>query len=549
MGAGTISIEEVNIDELGQQKNVIPEIKVTPDDLEDYQFSFENFRNNLLPSMGQLYKDVAHMVTNPVETFGALKDLSVGIAQHGMNESGFKTYETPTDEMKISSAAYDYMKQRYGGVNNLLRTLETDPAGFLTDAMVVFGGAGFTAMKAGSGLSKITGLTKAGGTISKAGQTISNVAKYGDPLYFGLQAPIKNTAKYGAATLSGIPVVAYEQAINMGNRASQAYKDAMRGVDTPESIVTDIKSGIKDARSLAGKEYGARMSDLDLSSSIDYQPIKDLYKQQKKDLTKLSGTTSTYLTKSDSQKLNELGRIIDKYIKRKPKINRTLEGADFMRKEINAKFPENASKPVQSVWTQTKQKLINEIDSSASGYRNVQKGHEKALNIIGDIEKSLSAGDKAQVQTGINKILSIAKNAGSKQYQLDLLNELYRRTGIDVVGSAAGLSFKDPVSYRGLTAGGISGVGAGASPLMYGGMFDPVIAGGATALLGIGGSPRLGGELSYLLGQSTRIPGVGNRGINRALYGSLLGQELATAPYEGKFNIDDIDPTNILGIL
>ena len=35
MGAGTISIEEVNIDELGQQKNVIPEIKVTPDDLED----------------------------------------------------------------------------------------------------------------------------------------------------------------------------------------------------------------------------------------------------------------------------------------------------------------------------------------------------------------------------------------------------------------------------------------------------------------------------------------------------------------------------------
>ncbi|MCY4608805.1 MAG: hypothetical protein OXD40_09445 [bacterium] len=87
---------------------------------------------NFLPSLSQNAADIWHAITNPVETARGLGELGLGIAQQASVDPR-RDVDPSLDFRDVSRAAGQAMADRYGGWNEIKRTIATDPAGVLLD--------------------------------------------------------------------------------------------------------------------------------------------------------------------------------------------------------------------------------------------------------------------------------------------------------------------------------------------------------------------------------------------------------------------------------
>lgn len=116
--------------------------------------------SNLGPSAKQFAQDMVQPILHPVDTFNALKSIA-------------------TDE-NARAAVVDALKERYGGVENIKRTIATDPVGALGDVASIFTGGG--ALVKGLGYAgKVSKLEQLGNTAKKVGNAI-------DPINLATQA-------------------------------------------------------------------------------------------------------------------------------------------------------------------------------------------------------------------------------------------------------------------------------------------------------------------------------------------------------------------------
>jgi hypothetical protein len=82
-----------------------------------------------IPSSGLKYaKDMAYPVMHPQETVESLGNLASGV----LHKTPF--YPGVQDDEKYADAVGQHMKDRYGGIDNIGRTVRDDPVGFLGDA-------------------------------------------------------------------------------------------------------------------------------------------------------------------------------------------------------------------------------------------------------------------------------------------------------------------------------------------------------------------------------------------------------------------------------
>jgi hypothetical protein len=111
-------------------------------------------------------KNIWQAITSPVETGKALGKTALGGIQKAI--PGEQGSEASFDQ------AVDFFKERYGGDANIRQTISQDPVGFLSDVVSVLGGVG-TGLSVAGKISKV-------GQLSKAGQTVSKVAQFADPI-------------------------------------------------------------------------------------------------------------------------------------------------------------------------------------------------------------------------------------------------------------------------------------------------------------------------------------------------------------------------------
>jgi hypothetical protein len=142
---------------------------------------------------------------------------------------------------------------------------------------------------------------------------------------------------------------------------------------------------------------------------------------------------------------------------------------------------------VQSVKDTTRKVL-----SGIKGYDELSKNYGQKSDLIDELVKGLSLGDKTSVDTSFRKLTSALRQ--NNEFRQELIQELDKATGGSLLPKIAGqqLSSWTP---RGL-AGTVAGVGGTAGAVT--GNFLPVIK--ALAL----SSPRLVGELTNILGISAR---------------------------------------------
>ena len=126
--------------------------------VDDDQFSLGETVRNIPSSAGRFLGGIAGAVAHPIRTVKALAGVGAGAVE--------KFIPGRQAEEKYVDALFDVYKERYGGVDNALQTIETDPIGVLADLSIVLTGGGAIAGKIGA-------VSKVGQTVSKVGQAIN----------------------------------------------------------------------------------------------------------------------------------------------------------------------------------------------------------------------------------------------------------------------------------------------------------------------------------------------------------------------------------------
>jgi hypothetical protein len=134
--------------------------------------SVGGFLQNALSSGGRFVGDIAQAVTSPVQTTKAVASLGAGAVEKLI--PGEQGHEGSVD------ALVDLYVERYGGIENLKKTLYEDPVGVLADLATVAGGAG-AAAKGLQVAGKAAGLTRTAATAGKVARVAGTVSRVVDP--------------------------------------------------------------------------------------------------------------------------------------------------------------------------------------------------------------------------------------------------------------------------------------------------------------------------------------------------------------------------------
>jgi hypothetical protein len=116
-----------------------PQEALKPQTKPDEGFSIGRTIGNIPKSAGNLIGGVVDAAVHPIRTAKAIGSVAAGGVEKLI--PGKQAEEASFDQL------VGHYKERYGSVDQFLKTLQDDPVGVLADASTVFGGAG-AALKA-----------------------------------------------------------------------------------------------------------------------------------------------------------------------------------------------------------------------------------------------------------------------------------------------------------------------------------------------------------------------------------------------------------------
>ena len=267
---------------------------------EDEGFSLDRMAQNIAPSTKKLIEDTIYPITHPVQTVKGLNAMGSGLGQmlaksggpFGVGKVEGVTRETMPNPENVDAvqAVGQFYKDRYGGTDEILNTLETDPAGAAADLAGLLSGSAYTAAKVGGKGSKLAKVLKAG-------------ASAADPLNIPTHAvkalPTRSLYRAGMKTrIDPKTGMTRQKARDIGN---QAYD-------------LDIRPNDDGARKLmAERELRGQAIDQSVSGMKGDIPVDSMYKYAPEARARMQGTGRG--SRSD-QYLNQFDDTIEEYMNR-----------------------------------------------------------------------------------------------------------------------------------------------------------------------------------------------------------------------------------------
>jgi hypothetical protein len=171
----------------------------------------------------------------------------------------------------------------------------------------------------------------------------------------------------------------------------------------------------------------------------------------------------------------------------------------------------------------------SEIGKQAPTYAQVMKGYSESSDLINEIERTLSLGDKASADTAMRKLQSLMRNNVNTNYgqRVSLAQELSKAGGIDLMPALAGQAMNS------LTPRGLQSVSNVPTAYLAYGAGGPALAAADV----LSSSPRVVGETAYKYGQmagalnkggeavSSRVPMTAQQAKMAALLAGQAGNQ------------------------
>ena len=430
---------------------------------------------NIPNSAAQFASDMVAPFMDPIGTAKNIGNIGVGAIQ--------KLIPGEQSSEPYADAVGGFFSERYGGWDNVKRTMAEDPVGFLADISTVLTGGGALAAKAPS-------------VAGKAGRAVQGAGRAIDPTVLAGKAGKPIAEFIGATTgTSGTSLQTAAQAGRKGGEAGEAFLDSMRGVTPVEGVVEDAQRAVGNLRAQRGQEYTAGMGGVRADTTVlDMAPIHKAIT----DTGKVKNFKGVDLSPSTAGIRNMVREEVEKWSALNPQEFHTPEGLDALKQRIgDIRDKTEFGTPERKVAGDMYRAVREQIVSQAPDYAKVMKNYEQASDLIKEMEKTLSLNPKAQIDTQLRKLQSIMRNNANTNYG--------RREQLGKMLEAAGATtLMEKLAGQSLSAFAPRGISRGAVPLSVGGAyaFNPYMLGALPFQ-----SPRLMGEAAYGVGALQRRAG------------------------------------------
>lgn len=354
---------------------------------------------------------------------------------------------------------------------------------------------------------KALGTRVAGGAITGgAAGSMINPNEAGESAFYGGAMPLVGKAlgsvgplarrTFGATTGVGDEALAQAfKAGKAGGETGDAFAKAMRGESSIDDVLTAAKQNVYDMVQQKQSAYRQGMIDIKSDKSIlDFGGVDNALNKSM-NMVSFKGQAKN---PQAAQSLQKVAEEIDAWKQLDPAEFHTPEGLDALKQKIGAVLEsipfeqKTARQAVGDVYNSIK----GEITKQAPKYASVMRDYSEASDLIKEVERSLSLGQKASADTAMRKLQSLMRNNvnTSYGYRGQLAQQLESAGGRPIMPALAGQALSE-WAPRGLQRAGAAVTGGGLA--MTGNI--PAAAGLAAI-----SSPRLAGEGAYLMGKGAR---------------------------------------------
>ncbi len=434
---------------------------------------------NLWPSAKQYGKDTITPFMEPKKTLQSLADLGNGIIQQLIPG------EHPDE--KIAKAVGEFFVKRYGGVEEIKRTLATDPVGALGDLSLVLSGGGTMLTRAPSLAGKV------GSVIQKTGATIDPLSLAGSAAKAAGAGKLA-TSVFGGATGTSADAVrqAYQSGVR-GGPQGQAFRANLREQVPTAQMVAEARKGLEGLKAARRAEYLKSMKGAKASTEIlDFQKIKDALH----DVADRGRFKGEDIRPRATKAWDEIADVIENWRELDPSEFHTVEGFDALKQKIwniydDIPYDQKAAKDVAG---EVYHAIRDVITEASPDYAKAMKGYEEASDLIDEIQRTMSmpGGKKANLSTTVGKLQTIMRNNATTHWgrRRELGGALEGAGARTLMPGLAGQAMQ-PIWPRGLAGNAlITGILGGSY------MQNPLL----LALMP-GTSPRAVGEVAHGLGR------------------------------------------------
>lgn len=469
---------------------------------------------SFLPSLGREVSGIWDAVTSPIDTAKTVLDLGAGVLQNVLPESVVQLIGEDEESRALASAVGEYIADRYGGLENIKKTIATDSAGFAADLAGLLSGGATIAGKVAVKSSKLAKIAPA---LKKASEKAALI----DPVTLTAKVGAKGVTKVGGkvvapvlAITSGVGKKSIEQAYEAGfegGKALEEFRDNMKGAD-PQLILDDAMTNLEKLRQERNATYVSGMKNLEASDvKIGYNKIDYALNQAKKKAGSIDTKTSRVLKRVESM-INQA---------KESGFNSPVQMDELKRAINEVRMDQPAGSQRQTVVAEVQNTIRDVINKSAPEYGKTMELYADAAEQMKELKQVLSVGKNPD--TALRKLLSVMRDNVQTNYgkRATLAEEL---GGSSLLNKIAGqeLSSLTPRGMTGRLLGG-GAVGFGAVTGGVGGLLTP----GAIPALAAA-SPRLIGEAAQLTGQARRATQRAAQVVPSASasYAGILGRDI-----------------------
>jgi hypothetical protein len=439
------------------------------------------------PSTGQMIGDIFKAISSPLETAQSVGNLAVGTFSKALPESisKFLTESSPQRQQQniqqaetMASDVGQFYKQRYGTEEGIKQALAKDPAGVMADLSTILTGGSMAASK-----------------VPQVASVLSKTASMVDPLQLAARGLGKTVDVAGGLTKQALGLTtgvgseamgqAY-QAGKTGGEAATSFKENLMSRVEPTAVLDAAKQNVAELGRQRQTAYRANMENIKGDKSIlNFDGIdKALTDAQAKVAFK-----GKIKNEAAAQKLGEVEAKVNEWKSLDPAEYHTPEGLDALKQSIGETLESIPFESAQQrmVIGDVYNAVKGEINKQAPTYAKTMKAYSEATDQIKEIERALSLGKKASVDTAMRKLQSLMRNNVQTNYgqRLNLAKQLEETGGQQLMPALAGQALSE-MTPRGLqratsipTSLGAFSVGGLPAALAYGAVSSPRLMGGA----------------------------------------------------------------------
>ena len=436
---------------------------------------------NFPSSVGSMLGDIYQAVTSPVQTAKAVLDLGAGILQNALPERLVQAVGEDKASRDLASKVGQHYVERYGSVEGAKRALATDPAGVMADLSTVLTGGAMLP--------------------TRAAPALATAARAVDPLMLSARAVGKTADVTGRALkpLLGMQTGAGADAIGQayqagrtGGETADVFKANLRGEVPQTEVLEAAKQNLAEMAIQRQNAYRTEMASISKDKTV--LSFDGIDKAINNAMNK-----TTYKGKIVNEKafdrLASARAEIDAWKQLDPVDFHTPEGLDKLKQKVGAILEDipfeqkTALTAVNEVYNGIK----NEIKKQAPTYAKTMQAYSEATDLIREIERTLSQGKNASVDTQMRKLQSVMRNNVNTNYgqRMSLVKQLEEAGGREMMPALAGQALSNYAPR------GLQGASSVPTALLAGSLFGTPLAAASLAT----SSPRLMGEAAYGAGR------------------------------------------------